>query len=175
MMLNGARMSWEIVRMIFLRISSRSRFWPIISFSLRSPVSRRRMSRWMMIYERASSRIATPSTQDSMRKEVCLMSAIRFSRKSKAICACPSSREISADSSRFNCLFCRRRLSTGASKSNSGVSFRVVIWLFSACRLFDGGYTRIVSFLPKKPAMPFLRRTSMRSGCPSPPAGGRSA
>ena len=82
MMLNGARMSWEIVRMIFLRISSRSRFCPIISFNLRSPASRRRKSRWMMIYERASSRIATPSTQESMRKEVCLMSAIRFSRKS---------------------------------------------------------------------------------------------
>lgn len=37
-----------------------------------------------MMYKRASSRIATPSTQDSMRKEVCLMSEIRFSRKSKA-------------------------------------------------------------------------------------------
>ena len=162
MMLSGARMSWEIVRMIFLRISSRPRFWPIISFNLRSPASRRRKSRWMMTYERISSRIATPSTQESMRKEVCLMSAIRFSRKSKAICACPSSREISADSSRFNCLFCRRRLSTGSLKSKVGVSRKVFIWLFSVRRFLDGGYIRIVSFLPKNPAMPFLRRISMR-------------
>lgn len=35
-------------------------------------------------------------------------------------------------------------------------------YLAAACRLFNDEYTHIVSFLPKKPTMPFLRRTSMR-------------